>query len=99
MYHAALPFYPRIFYSFLPFRLFLGCPMIDLSACNAPASLSTQYNSESNAHIVSGWLMSFLLFAIPTAYGVFEYYADFLGVLSYVMMSFAIILGITFLVR
>ena len=73
--------------------------MIDQSACNAPASLSTQHNSDSNAYIVSGWLICFLLFAIPNAYAVFEYCAQFIGVLGDMMIGFAVVLSIIALVR
>ena len=73
--------------------------MIDQSACNAPASLSTQYNSESNAHIVSGWLMFFLLFAIPPGYGFIVLVFSWVPYLSVVVYGFSGVVGITFLVR
>ena len=88
-----------LFFSFVFSPFFLGCPMIDLSACNAPASLSTQYNSEFNAHIVSGWLMFFLLFAIPFGYGFIVVVSLWVPYLSIVIYSFSGIVGITFLVR
>jgi len=42
--------------------------------------------------------MSFLLFAIPTAYAIIAYWAEFGGYVAYVWSGFSVILSITFLV-